>query len=333
MKNLYSTLLLSSFIAMPVCAKPLYKNSGWEFTLSLNTGLATSESNLSTADDNEIIDNINGKAKSHTTFIGFPFARIQYTTKNLNTEFFLGNTGEQISNSQFQYELGLNHKFLDKSILTVAYFPELPMFNEVWEDPYLVGTKRIKTDENIQGGRIELANIAGSPFTLKYAYAQSNIDNEKSGTQLNSVNLNEKQLKSLERDSTYHRVVVEAMYPLSAKIFIKPSLNYTTRAADGDANSYDSYDLKLAFIGVSGRHTSVTTLSFGTTKFDELNPIFDEKQNSMNTGIFSVYTYAEAFNCKDLLFTMIAGYNDKNSNITFFDESGLIASTGIAYTF
>lgn len=328
-------LLLGALLSAPLAAKPLAEEAGWQFVLSVNAGYVSGKSNMSTEDDNEIIDDLQSDADSSKRFIAFPFVRAQYTTEDLNTQFFLGNSRDQISTAQFQYELGVTQQFADKSKLTLALFPELPLFNETWEDPYLVGQKRVETDENAQGGRIEFSRIAGSPITLKYAYAVSDVDSERSGASvlIDGELLSEQALQSLQRDSQYHRFAIETMFPIYSKIFLKPTLQYTARLADGDAHSYDDYNVQLGLLIFNGRHTSITTLNIGLTQYDQKNPVFNMKQDSVNAGLFSVYSYAQAFNYKPLTFSLIAGYSQKDSDITFYDESGLMVSTGLAYKF
>ena len=316
-------------------AKPLAIEPGWKFTLSLNAGYTIGKNNLSTSGDNDEISSINAEIATTNSFIGFPLGRIEYTTEDLKNQFFLGNIREQISVSQFQYELGMTHQFDNESQLTVAYFPHLPLFNETWKDPYLVGESRQKTDENVQGARIELTRVAGSPVTLKYAFAVSDIEDDQSGknTLINNVSLTEKELNSLQRNSQYHRVAVETLIPLSQKILLKPALQYTKRMADGDANSYDDYNVQLGFLMFNGAHSLITTVNMGTTVYKQKNPIFDQKQNSLNAGIFTIYAYKKPFNWQQSTFTMMTGYNQKNSDINFHDESGFIVSTGFAFDF
>jgi len=332
MKKSICALLLSSLFISAVNARPLAAESGWDFTLSVNSGYVSGESNFSTSDDNETITNLNGEGESVDSFVVFPFARLQYTTETLNTQFFLGNSRDQISISQFQYELGVTHQFSNNSKLTVAYFPELPFMNEVWQDPFLVGEKRIETEQNSQGARLELEQVAGSPITLKYAYARSRIEDEQSGMSL-SDELSIAEIQDLQRDSDYHRVAVETMFPIASGIFLKPTLQYTARLADGDANSYQEYDVQLGLLIFKGRHTSITTFNVGTALYDEENPIFNRKQDSVNMGIFSIYSYEQFFDWKPVTFSFIAGYSQKNSDITFYDEQGLILLTSLAYTF
>jgi len=332
MKKFFSVLLLNAFLVSFINAKPLAEDSGWEFTLSLNAGYVSGQSNFSVGDDNEVINSLDNKSQSEDSFIAYPFARVQYTSEDLSTQFFLGNSRKQISISQFQYEIGAVHQFANKSTLTAAYFPELPLLNDVWADPFLVGQKRVETEQNTQGARIEWGRIAGGPITLKYAYARSRIEDENSGDSL-STQLSIAEIQALRRDSDYHRVAVETMFPIASKVFLKPTLQYTARLADGDANSYEEYDFQLGLLIFKGRHTSITTFNVGATLYDETNPIFNRRQDSVNVGIFSVYSYEQAFNWKPVTFSLIAGYSQKNADISFYDEQGLILLTGLAYTF
>lgn len=336
MKKAFSALLLTSLLVPSAYARPLAEDAGWEFTISLNAGYVSGQSNLSVSDENEVISDVYSEAESTNSFIGFPFARVQYTTEDLNTQFFLGNSRDQISISQFQIELGVAHQFDNKSQLTVAYFPQLPMFNETWQDPFLTNSARIETDENAQGGRFELSRVAGSPITLKYAFALTTIKDDKSGQNWlnkNGDGLTAQALQGLQRSGQYHRLAMETMFPVYSKVFLKPTLQYTTRLADGDANSFDDYNFQLGLMVFRGRHTSITTVNIGTTSYKNTNPIFNAKQDSINAGIFSAYNYSQAFNIVPLSFTLIAGYNQKDSDIAFYDENGLIVSTGLSYTF
>ncbi len=132
MNKALSSLLLSCLVAAPAIARPLADEGGWEFSASINAGYTSSQSNLSTDDNQEVITDLNSEAAPHNRFIAYPFARVQYTTEDLKTQFFLGNSRDQIATSQFQYELGVVHQFVNNSQLTVAYFPELPIFNETY---------------------------------------------------------------------------------------------------------------------------------------------------------------------------------------------------------
>lgn len=339
MKSLFPLLVCTSLLASFAHAQPIAQQAGWHYSLSLNSAYVSGESNLSMSDENEMIDNLYSDASSTSDVIIFPFAEVQYLSRDLKTQFFLGGSKDHISFTPFAYELGFTHQFENNSKLTLAYSPQLPLFDEVWQDPYLVGQSRVKTDIDTQGVRFELSRIAGGPITLKYAFASMDIENDQSGDSWseNELSLTQQEQQSLQRSSQFHRVAIETMFPVfinqDSKVFLKPAIQYTAQLADGEAISNDEYDLQLGMLIFKGQHTFITKVNIGKTLFKQENPIFNMKQDSLNTGISSVYSYAEVFNFKALTFTLVTAYSQKNSQITFFDESGFIVSTGLSYAF
>jgi len=330
------TVLLSNLLAAEATANSaptdpiLAKEAGWEFALGLNIGYSDSRSQLNTDDDNALNENLNNSGQAISNILIFPLASARYTFPELQTQIFVGNSREQISTAQFQYELGITHLFNNRSQLTVAYFPQLPFFNETWQDPYLTGSPRRTTDENAQGGRFALTRIAGSSITLKYAFAFTAIDNEQSGQ---SLGLTDKQLTLLQRDSLYQRAEIETLFSIAPGVSFKPALQYTNRSADGKAHDFDQYGLQLAVLVFKGRHSLITTLNTSIKKFSVENPVFAQKQDTVNTAIFSVYSYAQALNWQPVSFNIMAGYKNEDSDINFYDSRGLFMSTGLTYKF
>jgi hypothetical protein len=132
MLNKISSAMLSVFVSGFCVAEPLSNTAGWEFTLNLNAGYTHSQSQLNTDDDNKITNDLSNSGQSTSSAIVFPLGRVQYTLADLNTQFFLGNSRDQVSTAQFQYEIGATHQFTDNSKLTLAIFPKLSLFNETW---------------------------------------------------------------------------------------------------------------------------------------------------------------------------------------------------------
>ena len=325
-----SCLITGVFMSYSVVAQPLSPEAGWEFTLSVNVGYSGGESQFDTDSDNELTNGLNNSGQSQSSVLAYPLGRVQYTLDSLKTQFFLGNSREQVSTAQFQYEIGVVHQFNNDSKLTFAVFPKLSILNETWEDPFLVGSDRQTTDEKVGGGRIAVERIFGSPLTLKYAVASSSIDDEFSGqTQLTDA----AEVASLQRDSLYQRVEVETLFPITKSLFLKPNVQYTDRNADGDANSYQQYTVQLSLLIFKDRHTLITTINTGTRHYKQINPIFNDKQDLQQVGVFSIYTYKKPFNWHRWSWTMMAGYSQEKSDITFYDSTSFIVSTGMVYAF
>ncbi|WP_372880390.1 DUF2860 domain-containing protein [Psychromonas sp.] len=330
------SLLLHTFSAAQASAetnrsnRPLAAQAGWELSLGLNLAYSDGQSQLNTDDANAITDDLHNNGQAINNTLLFPSARLLYTFKGLQTQVFIADSREQVSTAELQYELGFTHLLDNRSKLTVAYFPQLPLFNDTWEDPYLTGIARTKTDENTQGGRLSWERIGGGPITLKYAFALTEVDNEQSGQ---SAGLGDAQLKQLQRDSVHQRIAVETRFSVASGIFVKPALQYTKRSADGKAHSFDQYGLQLAIQAFRGRHTLITTLSGSSKKFAALNPLFGKKQDSVTVSLFSVYSYDQAFNWLPLSFNILAGYNNEDSSIDFYDKNGVFIATGLTYKF
>ena len=313
-----------------VVAQPLSKEAGWEVTLSVNVGYSGGTSQFDTDDDNQVTNNLNNNGEFSGSSLTYPLGRVQYTMNNLNTQFFLGNSRDQISTAKFQYELGVIHQFSDRSKLTFAFFPKLSFLNETWSDPFVENNGRDTTDVRVGGGRISVERILGSPFTLKYAVASSSIEDEESGQ---SQLMDDQEIASLRRDSLYQKFELETLFPIDRELFLKPTVQYTHRNAQGDANSYDQYAAQVALMLFRDRHTLITTLSAGKRFHQQINPIFDRKQQVNTLSLFSLYSYKRPFNWRGWDWTLMLGYNREDANIKFYDSDGFIVSTGMAYQF
>lgn len=323
-----SCLIIAVFFSSYGVAKPLSKEAGWQFTLSLNAGYSGGKSQFDS--DHEVSNDLNNSGQSRSSALIYPLGSVQYTLDHLKTQFYLGNSREQVATEKFQFEFGIVHQFNDNSKLTFAVFPKLSLLNETWADPFLVGSKRQTTEQSIGGGRIAVERIFGSPLTLKYAIASSSIDDELSGqSQLTDAT----DIASLQRDSLYQRVEVETLFPIAKGLFLKPNVQYTDRNADGDVNSYQQYTAQLSLLIFKERHTLITTINAGVRHYKQINPIFNDKQDLKHWGVFSLYSYQQPFNWQRWSWTLMAGYNQEQSNITFYDNNTFIVSTGMVYAF
>lgn len=324
------SLLACALMSTTTQARPLAKESGFGFTINVNAGYSAKESQFNTDSDNKQTKDLQNSGEKISEAIVFPLARLSYTLDSKKTQFFLGNSLENVSQGQFQLELGFTHQFADRTQLTMAYFPELPGFSETWEDPYLVGADRKKTDQTSQGGRLELKHILGSPFTFKYGYAKNDIDEETSGSNL-GLSLDQQQ--SLVRDADLHRFTGEMFIPLGKGLFFQPSINYTLGDAKGDAMSFDEYGARLTLTKITGRHRITGNLYYANAKYDGSNPIFDKTQKDDKYGAFGLYVYDRPFDWDNASFTLLGAAVASSSNITFYEKSNYSIAMGLAYTF
>ena len=313
-------------------ARPLSEQVGWDFTLSLNAFYSHSQSQLSTSSDNRTTNNLSNSGESISKTLSVPLGSAFYTLEGLKTQlYFDANNADQIATNGFQYEFGVKHQFYDDSKLTFAVFPKLSVYNEVWEDPFLTGSNREETQQRVGGGRIAIEQIFASPFTVKYAIASSSIEDELSGQSDSALTTDE--IASLNRDSVYQRLSIETMFPIQKGIFLKPTLEKNQRDADGEANSYEDYALKLGVLIFRERSFWATTLSMGVQNYKAINPIFDKKQDLVYGSLSSIFSYKAPLNLKNWNWTLLGAYTQKQSDISFYDTNSIFISTGMSYKF
>ena len=320
---LLGTLALTA--AFNATARPLDKEAGLSFSISVQAGMINSTSAFNTDDSNAKSDGTtNGKSVS--TLIVYPLMRLQYTTEDLNTQFFVGNSASQVATANFQYELGVIHNFQDVGKFTIAASPKLSIFNETWKDPYAVNVVRETTKEETAGVRVEMVNLFNSPFGVKYAYAFNDVKDEEAGTAQGKQDL-------LVRKGQFHQFQLEMMMPVAEGIYLRPTLEYLIRDAEGEANSFDKYGAQISMMSFQGRHTFILTAEGATKKFSIENPIFTKKQDSTIFGVLAIYAYSEPFNWENASVSLSGGASKENSKIDFYDEANTFVSVGFGYKF
>ncbi|MBD1559316.1 DUF2860 family protein [Vibrio sp. S9_S30] len=303
---------------------------GWQFALSANVGVGTEQSQLNTHDDNKTTDSLQSSGKSTSGFGVFPFVRVEYTLDNGHTQFYLGQSEDQVTDEQFQAEIGVNHYQDGLGLINAAYFPNIPGVNEVWEDAYVIGSARKTTNSNAQGGRIAFSPDTILPVTFRYAFVQYEVENDKSGK---GQNLSAENMKKLERDSQYQRMGVETVVPLTDNMALLPALNYTIRNADGNAHSFKEFGGNLGLQASFGKHSFVAHAGIAQRGFDTKNPIFNQKQDTTITNLFALYSYAQPFGWKNASVSVIGGMGNEDSDINFHDVESKYISAGVNYLF
>ncbi|MCP5205914.1 MAG: DUF2860 domain-containing protein [Hahellaceae bacterium] len=321
------TLLLA--MVTPGEARPLAQNPGFGADLAITTAVIQQTSQFNVDSDNEITENLSNAGKNVTDATFFPLARLDFTLQNLRTQFFVGNSRDNVGKGQFQIELGATHQYPDQTEITFAYFPKLPFLGETWKDPYLTNQVRETTDENAQGGRLALNRIAGSQVSAEYAFAFSRIDDERSGVSLPGLSQTEQD--SLHRDAHYQRLTIDYTLPISAEITLKPGVFYTQSDAKGASNSFDEYALRLQTIYRHRQHLFTGTAQYASTLMDVTNPVFDRRQHDNRYSLFALYNYFQPFGWKNWSIIGLGFIGKTDSTIAFYEQESAGISLGVGY--
>ena len=305
--------------------------AGWGFKLYLNLGYGSSKSQFDTDSDNAITPDLDSSGEKISEASLFPLGRLDYTLPNLKTQFFLGQSGENIVRGQSQLEVGFAHMLGEQEFLEAAYFPNLLGPGETWEDPYVTGKKRKKTDQSVEGFRVRWENALDTPFTLRYGYASSDIDDELSGEFLG---LSHSQRSKLDRNGDYHRLTGEYRVFTSDTTKVTPILSYTRGNTDGRAVGYDGFRIGLESSHViQNRHATSIFLDYEHRKHLDSNPVFDKKQKDNQLNITATYSYIAPFGWEHARIIALAKYRRSTSNISFYEIKSAAISIGLGWEY
>ena len=307
-------------------AKPLAKNAGFSGTLGINAGVSETQGQFNIHDDNEQTQDLNNAGEGVSTGVLFPFFRVAYTTEDLQTQYFLGQSPENILNSAIQYEIGVKHQFGERQSMTFAYIPHVPFLKETWSDPFLVNAPREKSD--IDSSAVRLA-YKFAPVQVEYSYASYSIEDEQSGSQ----NMSAEEQASLNRDSDYQRLSLESVFPLWQGTYTKANVFYGTQDAKGESQSFDEFHYSLSIMTKYKRHFISVQAAFSDREYDAENPIFGVVQKDDFARYSFLYSYSEPFDIEGINLNIIYQNKKNDANIEFYDSSTKFFSVGVSYSF
>ena len=316
--------------------QPLPRESGFMGYVEVLGAYISTNSQLNTDGKNKQTDSLDNSGKRVGKIRPFPLGLVSYTFADIRTQLYLGVLPENIAEGQFQVEAGLRHDLTDGTSLSAAFIPVTPIKKETWEDPFVVGQNRDRTDIDSYGIKLAAQDILGSGFSLKYGWARQRINNERSGEFLLSQaagTLTPADLADLDRDTGYHRLSAEYSYKLAPRIHLKPILKYTRGDADGDANSFHELAPQLSFLYFGDQLQAVLNASVQGAWYDKTHPVFDKTRRDYQMGLFAIFSYKDPLGWKNFRIDWFNGAFMQNSNIDFYDSTTLLTALGVGYTF
>ena len=312
------------------------RTSGFSGYIEVLGAYISTNSQLNTDDDNRKTDSLNTSGKRVGEFKPLPLGLLRYTLAEKRTQFFLGVLPENVAQGQFQVEVGAWHLLPNGTGLRASIVPLTPIEQETWEDPFVVGQNRERTDINSFGLKLAVENIRGSGLTLKYGWARQSLDGEKSGTFLASQPdslLSPGDLDDLDRDTHFHRITAEYSFKISPRWRLTPRLRYTRGDAEGNANSFHALTPQLSFLYFGNQLQASINASVKTEWYDRTHPIFNETRRDTRLGLFAILGYKNPFGLKNFRIDWFNAFFRTNANINFYESSNFITAIGIGYRF
>ena len=331
-----STIWVCLTAALASAQEPPPQKSGFSGYLEILGAYISTNSQLNTDSDNKKTDSLDESGERVGKIRPFPLGLIRYTFAEKRTHLFLGVLPENVAQGQFQVEAGARHVLSNGTGLRASIIPLTPIEQKTWEDPFVVGQDRKRTDINSFGVKLAAENILGSNLTLKYGWVRQTIDDEKSGTFLLSQTgsfLTPDDLEDLDRDAHFHRITAEYSFQIGPRMMLKPILRYTRGDAKGDANSFHALTPQLSYLYFGKQLQASVNVSVTPEWYDKTHPVFDKTRRDINPGLFAILGYKDPFGFKKFRIDWFNAVFNSNSNIDFYDSSSFITAIGIGYSF
>ena len=324
-----------------VQASPVYalaaisKKQGWAGFVSIGGGFTDVKSN--TAAGNSIIDGGNAvirsinqspKSESGTNFIGG--SEIRYTFSNQN-EIFFGGSLEDALTLDFGTQLGWRKQAENAGIFQTSFlFSSIP--TEVWEDPYLTGVKRKKTDRDSTGVRFVWDRIMGTAFEFTAQARKLEYDRERSGTDpILGCDLACQSL--LDRNGDQYQAWLSYTFRVAERHILRPQIRLRSEDRDGDAQARDVYGLQMTYSYLGAKWTFVTNAFFSQSEFDKANPLYGRRQDADSVVVDATLLYrlpTESGRWQALGSVL---WGDADSDINFHDNELNMVNLGVIYNF
>ncbi|KXF81739.1 DUF2860 domain-containing protein [Enterovibrio coralii] len=323
--------IITCLALLPFCASAgLAERGGLSGEISVLGGVASTDSNLSTNASETKSGTLNSEGNRETDAIFGPLGSLKFTFgQNLDKQIFAGTSREDIAIGIVALEVGYKQELASGTQVSLSYLPTL-LAEDVWADPFLTGSPRTETEKTGNAYRLQFSRISGSPFALDMAYAQTEFDNEQSGS---SLGLTSQQQETLDREGDSFYTKLSYRQFLGAGLGVTPAFVYLKHDADGDAMSHQTYGGELTYFSFLGRNKIVLTGSFNYRGYDAVNPAFGIERTDREYSAFLAYEYAHLFEIHPLSLVSLAGYSHIDSNIDFYNESQYLLSLGVTYRF
>jgi hypothetical protein len=336
----YSLILLILFYFLnniPAYGQqPLPRESGFAGYIEILGAYTSTNSQLNADRQNEQTDSLDKSGDRVGIFRPFPLGLISYTFADIRTQLYFGILPENVAQGQILFEAGVRHDLKNGTSLLASVIPISPIDRETWEDPFVVGQDRDRTDIDTWGLRLAADNIMGSGFNLRGGFLRQQVKNERSGEFLllqpaSLLTLDD--LDDLDRDSYNYRLTAQYSFRLASRLRLLSILRYTRGDAEGDANSFHGLAPQLSLQYFGNQLQTALNATVNREWYDKSHPVFDKTRKDFNMGLFTILGYKDPFGWKNFRIDWINGAFKQNSNIDFFESSSYLTALGIGYMF
>ncbi len=332
-RKLVCLMIVLSAAGSAMAIEPLPKRKGWSGFVLLGGGFMNVEANTIAGNQiidigDETIDDIFAPPDSDSNAVPTATFGVDYTFKNLKTQWFIGNDIEDYLRLDLIMAIGVRQK-LGQSLLEAAIVQTPSVGREVWEDPYVSGSPRQETDWDATGIRLtwQIARLE-----ILISAREMDIDNERSGLD-GGLGLTPGEIALLDREGDVNRFLTRYRFKPRGRHIFEPGIEIVDYDTDGAAKAYDGGNLLFTYV-VHGlpKWLWTTTVRAGRFEHKEVNPIYGIEDESDNVAISSTFTW-DLFKKGSWKAIVIASYADRDHDIDFYDAQIVSGSVAAMYSF
>ncbi len=308
-------ILLIALVMSASAQSEVVEQGGLYGDIRIGGGVVSSRpSGLEVFDDNEKLDSLDNSGNRQSVGIPLIGAEVGYAFNNSGTKIFAGvDMGKP-------FYVSASQEFAGVGSLSLSALYEN---KNVWENPYLDGISRSKTDAESVGINMNWDNVLDTRIRLFLDQKFIDVEQDRIG-----------QIQpDLRRDGADTTMGIGFSMDWGSAGVLNSSLRHIWINRDGASNSGCGYAAGLKHALVKGRITYATSLEISRIDYDKLHPVFNKKREETTYGVLETVAFAAPFGFDNLYLFGVAAYGKTNANITFFDSSTVAFGTGIGYKF
>ena len=321
---LHATLLIATsavlFVATSLTAHaqgPDGAEPGFSGRLQCGAFFMQTDSQLSAEGTNRRTDGLDGPADTHEIISGLASVFLHYQFKG-GSAIYAGNPLEV--GEGFALAAGVSRP-MGAGTLDVAMI-WLPI-QEVWKNPYQTGSARVKTDVDAYGLRVQLQEVAGTPWEVTYNIGRIDIEDDEIGDLEDD----------LKRSGWTHELGVQYTLPLKPYVSLSPELSCTYGDIEGRSNSYHGIKLGVQVQRVRPPWVLIGLMSGFHHQYQKTHPLFDKTRQESGITTFAQVMRLNLFGMERLFASFGAGYVRSHANIDFFNSQTVIGLGSVGINF
>jgi len=167
-RSILLVICLHLAVGSAAAQEPMPTESGFSGYIEILGAYISTNSQLNTDSDNKKTDSLDNSGERVNKFKPLPIGLIRYTFAEQRTQLFLGVLPENVAQGQFLVEAGARHILSNGTGLRASVIPLTPIAQKTWEDPFVIGQDRQRTDIDSYGFKLAAETILGTGLTVKY---------------------------------------------------------------------------------------------------------------------------------------------------------------------